>query len=148
MMKSKYNLAVCHLYHPDYDGLTINSSNNIVNHFLLNEIININSFYNYSYFIDICIYQLFYFSFECSNVLLKKHPNIRNYKEIMNYYKLSAIEIVSYDILDGGEMVCYLKTFWLKIFQKKWKAYYKKLNKKIQIMKHPQNILKRELFGK
>jgi hypothetical protein len=80
---------------------------------------------------------------------LKVYSNhYANYKKILNHYKTATLDIVLYEELEGRETVCYIKTFWLKIFQRKWKQYYSKLMSKIQKMKQPKSILKREIQGK
>jgi len=147
-MYSKYKLATCHLFHPQMDGFTKDSSYNIYNHFLVDDIIHINDFYNLEYLLDIINFQLFYYNISESNSCLEEHPTIRNYKKILNHYKTATLDIVLYEELEGRETVCYIKTFWLKIFQRKWKQYYSKLMSKIQKMKQPKSILKREIQGK
>lgn len=146
-MYSKYKLATCHLFHPQFDGFTQDSSYNIYNHFLIDDIISIRDFYNLEYLLDIINFQLFYYTIQESNISIEEHPTIRNYNKFLNKYKTSTLDIVFYQELDGGEIVCYIKTFWLKIFQRKWKQYYIKLKKKIQKMKSPLTLLKREIKG-
>lgn len=148
-MNSKYKLATCHLFHPQFDGFTSDSSEYIYNHFLVDDIITIQDFYNLEYLLDIINFQLFYYTIqESNNVHVEDHPTIRNYNKFLNKYKTSTLDIVLYDELEGGEAVCYIKTFWLKIFQRKWKQYYGKLKMKIQKMKQPQSLLRREIKGK
>lgn len=146
-MYSKYKLATCHLFHPQMDGFTKDSSYNIYNHFLVDDIIHIDDFYNLEYLLDIINFQLFYYTQSHSN-RIEEHPTVRNYNKFLNHYKTSGLDIVLYEELEGREAVCYIKTFWLKIFQRKWKQYYSKLKIKIQKMKHPHSLLKREIKGK
>jgi len=57
--------------------------------------------------------------------LYNNHPTIRNYKNIVlnpNYIKP---EIGEYIILPTQETIAILKTFWLRIIQKKWKKVFK-----------------------
>ena len=147
-MHSKYKLATCHLFHPQLDGITNDSSYDIHNHFLVNDIINADDFYNHEYLVDIINFQLFYYTIIEENIYPKEHPTIRNYNKFLNNYKTYTLDIIQYDELEGGESVCYIKTFWLKIFQRKWKQYYSKLKARIQKMERPQNIRKREIQGK
>jgi len=44
-------------------------------------------------------------------------------------------------------MMCIPKTFWLKIFQRKYKKYYKELQKRIERAKHPKVLMRRQLTG-
>jgi len=76
--------------------------------------------------------------------------------KLMNYYnyidclqtnnqKLNTIAkniqiIESYVIEDT--ILCIIKTFWIKIFQRKYKNYY---NKKINYYKNPRNLRRRQL---
>ena len=59
-----------------------------------------------------------------------------------NYIKLEIVEI---DELNGGETVGYIKTFWLKILQRKWKKKFKK--RKIIIQKAYKMLKYREIYG-
>jgi recombinational DNA repair ATPase RecF len=76
------------------------------------------------------------------------HPIIRNYNNIIkreNYIKLDIIEKV---LLESGEIIAIIKTFWIKIIQRKWKKYYSKLISRISFNKNVRNRLIIELTGK
>jgi hypothetical protein len=151
-MRSKNKLAICQLFHPHLHGITSESSNNIYNHFLVYEIINIEDFYNSEYILDIMNFNyIIYYNVDNSNLIINQNDHtrtVRNYDKILDYYKTYYLDIIVYDELEGGEAVGYLKTFWLKIFQRKWKSYYKKIQEDLQRKKRFKYLLKREIQGK
>jgi len=76
------------------------------------------------------------------------HTIIRNYNSIVHKRGSVMLEIVKpFIIMDEGveTYLCILKTFWLKLFQRKWKQYYRD---KILIRKNPKVLLKRQIYGK
>ena len=76
------------------------------------------------------------------------HPIIRNYNSIVHKRGGVMLEIVKpFIIMDEGveTYLCILKTFWLKLFQRKWKQYYRD---KILIRKNPKVLLNRQIYGK
>lgn len=78
---------------------------------------------------------------------LMAHPTIRNYKQIVsdkNYIKPEIARCY----LNNGVLVATLKTFWLKIIQRKWKKIYNQRQTILQNRKSITNILYRELHGK
>ena len=54
-----------------------------------------------------------------------KHPIIRNYRSIISRKNYIKPEIGEYIILPTQEAVAILKTFWLRIVQRKWKKVFK-----------------------
>lgn len=66
------------------------------------------------------------------NAINIPHPTIRNYKKIVNSPKYISLQIGEYITLPTLETVAILKTFWLRILQRKWKKYYNlSKNKKV-----------------
>lgn len=53
------------------------------------------------------------------------HPSIRNYDKIIARPDYIRVEIGEYIILPSQETVAILKTFWLRIIQRKWRRLYK-----------------------
>lgn len=49
------------------------------------------------------------------------HPDIRNFERILSNPKYSELQIVEVYDGPGEETLCVLKTFWLRILQRKWK---------------------------
>jgi len=75
-----------------------------------------------------------------------KHNEIRN--TLTAIFRRSTIEIAECIYLRSQECVSILKTFWLKIIQRKWKNILKE--RKIIIKKrcHPNSLRHREIYGK
>lgn len=55
------------------------------------------------------------------------------------------IHLIEPLFLEGGEMVCILKTFWISIFQKTWRKKYRKKQAIIAKYKNIKNLLNREI---
>ena len=73
------------------------------------------------------------------------HPVVRNYNDILikkNYLSLEIIECVE---LKGGEQVAIYKTFWLRIFQRKWKRHFDSKKKRLASLLQPYGLFMREL---
>ena len=78
-----------------------------------------------------------------------KHPYIRNFKAIRDHYlkKIEIIETVNIPISTNEDEVYYasiIKTFWLKIFQRKWRKWREEQKK----YKSPKALLNRSIHGK
>lgn len=91
----------------------------------------------------------------------QKHSTIKNYLNIINsnYYSqpqiLEVIEEFNSEIDEQCQThesipiyTCILKTCYLRIFQRKWKNYYKKKMDAIQKMKNPRALYYRTINGK
>ena len=74
------------------------------------------------------------------------HPNINNYDKILHQYKSWEIIKPLYHETDNDLTVHLgiVKTFWLRILQKRWR----KKHKIIQKRKNPKVLLNREITGK
>ena len=59
-----------------------------------------------------------------------------------------SLDIVDYFCLPGHEMVAVLKTFWLKLIQRKWKKVYNERMKIKEARKSPLSIIHRERTGR
>ena len=73
------------------------------------------------------------------------HSFIRNYRKIIkrsNYIKPEIMQVI---ILEMGEHICILKTFWLRIFQRTWRRKYAKF---LYIIKNINNINTSRLTGR
>ena len=67
------------------------------------------------------------------------------YNHIVKKYALDIVQMIH---LNTGHQMCIPKTFWLKIIQRKYKNYYKKLQERIRRAKHPKALLRRQITGK
>ncbi len=158
-----YDLLVCEIYNPEIHG---NGSTEVHSHYLLftrfqksidelNDILDddlIENFMTYKKLDD--VYEVCNFLKEQYKNLLNErnkkinHPLIRNYTEIIdkhNYFKPEIGEIIE---LPTGERVCILKTFWLRLIQRRWKNAYKKQREIIQYRSNPSNFMRYQMTGK
>lgn len=124
---TKYSLTICELFNKTVHGKTENSANDIETHLMVYTTIDLEDFYNMNYYDDLCHIKKCY-------KLLKKNNNISESTLFPNYYNLvmhfvSNLEIVQQIELPTQEHIAIIKTFWLKLFQRKVKRYIK--NKKI-----------------
>ena len=132
-MISKYELALTEINHPKLHG----DFSEICTH--------------YMYFLKITPTEL-YNNFPQEYTVLnhshlhypETHPIIRCYSNIIRKKGALHLNIVEPLQLPTGEEVCVLKTFWLRIFQRKWRAYFKK---KMAFFKHPKSLMIREING-
>ena len=62
-----------------------------------------------------------YFDTSSTYLLSTPHPTIRNYLKIAMHPYLNRLQIVEVHRLETGEDIAILKTFWIRIFQRKWK---------------------------
>jgi hypothetical protein len=140
-----YHLGICELYHPQVHGD------------LQNEDPHVQTYIHNSY---ICLHTVGYdevydewplfgspwWTRSPTDVNISEpHPSIRNYNTIILKFKLDIVQLIH---LNTGHCMCILKTFWLKLLQRKYKNYYKKLQMRISRAKHPKALLQRQLTGK
>ena len=133
-MVAKYKLILTELFHPQLHG----DIPYLFSHYLN--------------FLNITPYELYQEYPQEYSVLGKNpvpsyplHPIIKNYHHIIKKKGHIHLDIVLPIRLETGESVCILKTFWLHIFQRKYKQYYKK---KMAFFKNPKSLMIRELQGK
>lgn len=140
---SSYALAICDIYNPIIHGYDSNSSNNIVNHYIINTIIDIEEFYNNEFkdYIDL-------FESSITHRYDLNHPTVRNYDTIIHNPKYLKVDIIKVDELEGQEQVGYIKTFWIKIIQRRWKNILKERKKIIKERLLPKSLYERQLTGK
>ena len=106
---AKYKLAICERFQPTIHGADENSSSDLSEHFLINTIFEVSEFYDNSYKDEVRRIQCYW----------RRSPLLYNSNHI-------RLEIIQADILSPGEEhVAYLKTFWLRIVQRRWKKIFK-----------------------
>ena len=120
--QASYKLAICEVFHPDLHGQDENSSPNINSHFLVYTMIDLPDFYNNSYLSEENSYRRYRRAIQLLHGS-PAHPMIRDYNKVATKY--IRLEIIQADLLSGQEEVAYLKTFWLRIVQRRWKKIYK-----------------------
>lgn len=78
---------------------------------------------------------------------ISKHSLIRNYQNIIESENYIQPEIAQCIYIDGT-CLAIKKTFWLRIFQRKWKRMYQYKQEILKKRMKHQNLLHRELKGK
>jgi hypothetical protein len=146
VIEPEYQLAICELYHPYFHGNIVDETDTVK---------------NYIYNSYLCAYTIendemydddLYPTDNSGPWGLRQeriwpeieHPTIRNYRNIVRQYQLDIVQPI---YLSTGHMMCIPKTFWLKIIQRKYKKYYKELQKRIQRAKNPKVLLRRQITG-
>jgi hypothetical protein len=147
-MSSRYQLGICEIYNSRIHGYTNRSCKNIDDGtYIVYWTIDLYSLYSNEYKDVITLLVDGYYIYVNNTRDTTKHNTIRNYSNIIkdkNYIKLDIIEVI---MNDTGETTAILKTFWLRIFQKKWKKYYCELIKKINLHKKIKNRVLFEING-
>ena len=145
-----YYIAICEIFNPRIHGKDDNSSVGIENHFLVSERVELDEFYDNSYQDTITVLKSYYKEVYKKNLKLNNqpHPTIRNYNKIIKVNHFIKVDIVFIDELPGNESVCYIKTFWIKLIQRRWKKIYKQRQDVLKQRMLPKSIREREITGK
>ena len=135
-MNSSYQLTVNEIFHPAIHGKDINSSPNILQHYIV--------IYTYSFrdllddettdededdvedneqYVNQLIDMIYDDIKHTSHRIPTRHPIICNYFNIRK--KGLKPDIAQNIILSGGEKVSIIKTIWLRIIQRTWKRVYR-----------------------
>jgi hypothetical protein len=139
----KYSILFSEIYNPLLHGIHIMNNNKylLTNEFSYDELLNNEA-------LEFCeMMREHYTNNYLNNPLVFKNHTIQNYENIVlnpKYYMLDIGIIIN----ENGEYHCYLKTFWLRIFQLKYKKYFNYKMELIKKRKNIRNILKKELTGK
>ena len=151
-MESKYKLAFCVFFNAYIHGKDENSSANIDSHYLILHSVSMDKFYNpreFNIFMNmIDTSRRHYSRYIETNQRWREHVVIRNYKCAVikkNYISLEIIQHV--ELEGGGEHVAISKTFWLRIFQRKWKKCYEYKMRQVRKLLKPRGLLLREISG-
>ena len=128
---TKYNLVLCELYHHSLYGSYNNQNPNVDLHYIVNT--------RWKNFVAREIYPVCNFLNATLNNIarysihrLDPHP-IRAYAQICSSHDCVKPEIAETYILPSGEMMCVLKTFWIRIIQRKWKKIYRERRNFLEI---------------
>ena len=174
--EKKYNLMLCELHKPEIHGKTYDSDTNIETYWLVYDRYKPISGLSYRHSVnyedndslvehdteqDMVDYELGDLNNDIKFLKEKylkyanfgattfgNHPTIRNYYNIIlnpNYIKA---EIGEYIILPTDEAIAILKTFWIRIIQKKWKKVFKERKNIISQRCHVSNLSIREMTGR
>lgn len=173
-MNSKYNLMLCELHHPSIHGKDANSDLNIETHYLvydryyplsgeyLDDTNNYNTDDNYDsddeedyengvskIYADVRFLRDIYSdNWIYDHGYVGPHPTIRNFHHIVNRQHYIQPELGQYIILPTQEAIAILKTFWLRIIQKKWKKIYQERKRVISKRSGPSSLYHKQIYGK
>jgi len=139
-----YQLGICELYHPQIHG-DLQDKDPCVQNYIHNSYICLHSVEDNELYDEWPLFGSPWWTRSPEDVNYEPHPSIRNYNTISLKYKLDIMQIIH---LNTGHCMCIPKTFWLKLLQRKYKNYYKKLQLRISRAKHPKALLQRQLTGK
>ena len=131
-MPESCNLAICEIFNPEIHGLTELSSKNITTQFLVHTKILPKEFYNNTYNDTIKVVKKGYYYYRWAEGPM--HPIIRNYEHLLKRTRFPSLEIVIIKELEGMEQIAILKTFWLRIFQRKWKNILKSRRQTLRVL--------------
>lgn len=143
------NLGVCELFHPKIHGYDRNSTKGVKGHYIVKYTINTEEFMNHCDYedieIDLDILKEGYKELHEKKYL---HSIIRNYNNIIVHPQYTQLELFDMIRLQpGDEDIAIKKTYWLRIFQKKWRAYYKYKQAFVKHCSNINNIRFREIHG-
>lgn len=79
---------------------------------------------------------------------LLTHPFIKNYHNIISSNNYLQLHLAKNILLETGEIICIIKTYWIRIIQRTWKRIYKERQIIIQKRKNPLSILYFQQNGK
>lgn len=155
----KYYLAVIEIFNTHLYGIDEYSSKNIEYYLIVRCAKSITNFNNISNYIgtenawknlqNTLIYnkRSLINNYNNNSLIKDGFNHISNIDKILNNKNYFCYQLVTIDVLTGGEMVGYpIGTFWIKIFQKKIRNYLKRQNKKITHFKNIKNMLSREIY--
>jgi len=71
----------------------------------------------------------------------EQNPIIRNMNNIIMRKKHMCLDIIEYYYTNTNHMCCIKKTFWISIFQRRWK----KIHKRIKLYRNINRLFRREI---
>ena len=165
-INKQHYLMLCELHYPGRHGKTEDSDPNIETHYLVYDRFDTKTGISYSHLDEYEEYDTDsedeynntiirlkdeikwlreHYSSLSNTLYSKKHPTIRNYHNIIKHPNYIKPEIGQYIILPTQEAVAILKTFWLRIIQKKWKKVFQERKNIIKQRCNLLNLSTREL---
>ena len=135
---TRYNISICELYNRRLHG---NENSDVLYHYLVH-----------------CRYKFLdmdYINDISNNINLEyqylgnqTHDIFRNYKQIITKENYIKPEITECIYLNTGHCIAILKTFWLRLIQRKWKNIIKERKNIIKKRCNPNSLTHREITGK
>jgi hypothetical protein len=144
---TRYNIIICELYNEFIHGKT---NNNIVkSHYIVNirfKKLNEKVLDEIEY-VGRRLYSEFINKFTRRNLKIT-HPIFRNYQNIISRNDYIKPEIAQCIYLETNECIAILKTFWIKLIQRKWRNIVKIRNDIMQKRSKIKSLRHRELTGR
>lgn len=172
-INKQHYLMLCELHYPGRHGKTEDSDPNIETHYLVYDRFDTKTGISYSHLDEYEEYDTDadydtdsedeyninaliklndeikwlqqHYSNSFNTLYLENHPTIRNYHNIIKHPNYIKLEIGEYIILPTQEAIAILKTFWLRIIQKKWKKVYQEQKNIIKKRCNLLNLSKKEV---
>lgn len=135
---TKYNISLCELYNRRLHG---NENSDVLYHYLVDsryKFLDMNSINDIAYNMNL----------EYQYLGNQTHDIFRNYKQIITKENYVKPEITECIYLNTGHCVAILKTFWLRLIQRKWKNIIKERKNIIKKRSKPISLSYREITGK
>lgn len=143
-------LGICEIYTPIIHGLNEKTSSNMLGNYIVIEKVSLQEYYHSQFFdlIDIIQYKWNYL--ETPNIVenLYNHPIIANFEQMVKDPNFIRLDIIESAELEGGEMVGYKKTFWIKIIQRLYKRVWKERKTIIALRKMPSSLHFKRISGR
>jgi hypothetical protein len=149
--EERYYIVIHEIFNRNFHGFTNESEPSIETHFLILESFDYKENYNNSleiFFREIHQIAREYKTNFLYNHRFQRHCFIRNYNTLIKHKNYMTPEIAKCILLPTGERICILKTFWLRIFQRKWKKIYKQRMEVLNRRKKISSICYREIMGR
>ena len=136
---TKYNIVLCEIYNNKIHGVNRDALINqymvvaTFKHFDVAYLNRMSRFYNGSYVNNIN--------------KITPHSCIRNYTHIITRPNYVKPEIAHSIRLEGGEQVCIIKTFWIRLIQRAWKRVFRERQYGVRRRGNPRSLMNRQLTG-
>ena len=167
---TKYKLGICELFNPEFHGFDNDSDPEVLYHYLIIDMFDFDDCDDFEDYDEHQQYEregsrsgsilkLFRLSNSIINLHKKKykryiknkentpHPIIKNYNNIISKKDYIKLDIIEKKELNGEEHVAIIKTFWLKLVQRKWKKIFNERKIKINLRKNINNLNFRHING-
>ena len=139
---TKYNIVLCELYNNKLHG---NANNNINYHYLVHSRF---KNLNMKFINETCLHRkLDYFILSATESNKINNNRIRNYKNIITSERYIKPEIAQCIYLPTQECIAILKTFWIRLIQRKWKNVLSERKRVTEKRNNVISIVYREIYG-
>ena len=144
LSNKRFTLAICELFYPVIHGYDNLSDPEVLGHYLVYMSLDLIT-YKKKHICKGTIRHVSYFYNLLPPVL---HPWIRNYHAIVKRKNYIQLHIVETMILEGGEKVAIIKTFWLRLVQRAWKRVFSERKCVLQKRCLPEALVHWQRVGK